>query len=176
MSSRLPAHVIFANIKEGVMPRDQLTVHQRKLVTQFLRYESNYTINKIAEFLQITPRTVWNYTRELTKYAGQVYAFQDTEKYARQVCGELKELKERARSKNDTRLEVEIVEKRTKLLGQMGMINFKGDHIGDVVIGEKKEININQDIHRTIALGLSEEQRQKLLTAMEDVGLVEKTK
>lgn len=136
------------------------------------------TFNKIAEFLKMSVRQIKYYAAEMRHQAMRVYPMFQTEKYARHMAGEMEELKERARAKNDNWLELAIIDRRTKLLGRMGMIEFKAEPpavgaAGDLVMGNKIEVN-QQQIARQAVLQLTDDQRLKLRHALEDTGLVSK--
>lgn len=173
-----PKHtfLIIEMLKAKKIDPDALTIHEKRLIVQFLRLESNQTYNKIAEFLKTPLRTVKRYATAVRTSAMAVFPLLETERYARYLIGEMEELKERARAQNDNWLELAIITKRTQMLGRMGMIEFKAEFQapqtgGDIVFGDKVEVN-KQQIARQMVMQLTDEQRTKLSAALRETGLV----
>lgn len=154
-----------------------LTIHERKLVTSFLRLETNFTYSKIAQILDLSLRQVMNYAKEMHCATSRAWPINDTEKIAREYISRANILKERARAAGDGWLEWKIECDLLDRLAKMGYVNYKAEpltlipqiHIGDNVSITSNQIEKN-DV-KILVDALAPEQKQKLLEAYRAAGI-----
>lgn len=164
------AHYLIAAITEKKTDPRTLTGHEKKICSQLLRLETNWTYTKIAAFLCVSPRQIVRYMNELHQTTTKSFALYETEKLARRLIGSAFEMMERARTAGDIGLEWQIEKDLYDRLGKMGFIKYDGEPVpgGDIVLGNK--ITVENNSTRAMIVSLTDEQRAKLSDALRSAG------
>lgn len=153
-------------------PPESLTLHERKMVTGYLRTETNMTVNRIAEFLGVSKPTIVRYNSELYKHAQKTVAPYETTRIANWMLQEYMELKERARAKGDGWLEFKLISDAVEKLGKMGFIHYKQDG-ANIHVGDKTEYHNTVNTQITDLPADPAARREAIKQAVADVELLQ---
>lgn len=72
-----PAHVLVQQVRNGEIPKDELSVDQKFLIVKYLTEEKFYSIDEIADELKVTRPTVARYRKKLKEHHAKQLADHD---------------------------------------------------------------------------------------------------
>jgi len=158
----------------GKMEPDKFTLDERKAITEYLREKTDLRQIDVADLLHVDRRTIINYEKETHEISMRILGPVNTTKAAKELRIVAHKCMEKAWASGSYRAFWKIKRELTEALGRMGFITW---HSGDIVMGDKNEMNVTS-IHGNVLTenlnALSSEEREKMREQFVAAGLLKK--